>query len=233
MLALLLLLAQPAEAGRPFFGLEIKPLSRRDLVWVEEDRTSGTAVGEFDGTGTSVLSAFGGGWFNRYVGLQGSLGVALTQQRTDAGEVTRQRTIAVLRPALDVRLGWAEPKLRRPLPWVLVGGYGDIPISADVSNGYSEEEQAAADEAVLNERYRLGGGGGRVGFGVDLEVIQGLALGMVATIGLHRSGYAGGDPDFASLWLATDASLLLTYLWPERRKNRDEAVSSETAPQAP
>lgn len=233
MLALLLALSAPAEAGRPFFGLEIEPLSRKDLVWVEEDRTSGTAVGEFDGAVSSVLSAFGGGWFNRHVGLQASLGVALSQSSSVAGDIVRNRTWAVLRPGLDLRLGWAEHGLRKPVPWVLVGAYGDIPISADVSNGYSEEEQAAADEAVLDERFRLGGVGGRVGFGVDYEVLQGLSLGALVSLGLHRSGYTGGDTTFTTLWLSTEASILLTYLWPDRRKERAERAPPETATQGP
>lgn len=229
MLAFLLLLA-PAEAARPFFGLEIRPLSRQDLVWVEEQRTSGTAVGEFDGTVSPLFGAFGGAWFNKYIGLDVGLGVAVLQSSAVADEVYRQRTWAVLRPSLDLRFGWAEPVYRRPIPWVLLGAYGDIPSAQDVSNGYTSDEQAAADAAALQASYRLGGFGGRVGFGVDYEVLPGLSLGALVSLGVHRAGYIGGDDTFTSLWLQTDAALRLTYLWPDRRKGAGKEAPAAPAP---
>lgn len=217
MLVLLLALA-PAEAARPFFGLEIRPLSRQDLVWVEEQRTSGVAVGEYDGTVSPLFGAFGGAWFNRWVGLDVGLGIAVLQSTSSAGDVDRQRTWTALRPSADLRLGWAVPALRRPIPWVLVGLHGNIPAVSDVSNGFTPEEQAAADAASTEAQYRLAGIGGRVGFGVDYEVLQGLSIGAVVSVGLHRAGYIGGDDTFTSLWVQTEAALRLTYLFADKKK---------------
>jgi hypothetical protein len=233
MLVLLLALA-PAEAARPFFGLEIRPLSRQDLVWVDEQRTSGVAVGEYDGAVSPLLGAFGGAWFNRWVGLDVGLGVAVLQSVSAAGEVERERTWAALRPSADLRFGWVEPAPRRPIPWVLLGVHGNIPTVTDASNGFTAEEQTAADAASAEAQYRLAGLGGRVGFGVDYEVLPGLSLGAVASVGLHRAGYTGGDGTFTSLWVQTEAALRLTYLFTDRRKARGGAPAGDPSePSAP
>jgi len=216
MFALLLAMMADAEAARGFAGLEWRPLSRQDLVWVQEDRTSGTAVGEFDGTVRPVLGAFGGVWFNRHVGL--SLGLTYAQiDRTSRTEEARRLTrISVLRPSLDLRFGWMEPLARRPIPWVLVGLYGDIPAARDVSTAFTEAEQEAADEVAADSRYRLGGIGGRVGLGLDYRVLPGLMIGGQVSVGVHRAGYTGGDTRFATVFVATEAALLLTFEWPGR-----------------
>jgi hypothetical protein len=211
----------PAVALRPFFALEFRPLSRMDLVWVDESRTSGTSVGEFDGVVRPSLGAMGGLWVNRWFGFSLGLGVAqrATVSFVDDVEV-RQRT-AVVRPSLDLRFGWARPQLHRPTPWVLLGVYGDVPSVAHRSDAYSEEEQAAADATSDSERIRLGGVGGRVGFGVDYRVLPGLSLGAMASLGIHRSTYQGADSSVATAWLATDASLLLMFEWPPRGERRE------------
>ncbi|MCA9573047.1 MAG: hypothetical protein KC656_34665, partial [Myxococcales bacterium] len=144
MWGLLLVLAAPVQAAQPFAGLEFDPLSRQDLVFVDEGRTSGTAVGELDGTVRSVASAYGGAWITRHVGIAVGLGVALAQATSRVDDVERQRTVGVFRPSLDVRLGWMERRPRFPIPWFLVGVYGDIPLASDRSTGFTEEEQAAA-----------------------------------------------------------------------------------------
>lgn len=203
-----------AHAGSGFFGLELRPLSRQDLVWVAENRTSGTAVGEFDGTLRPVLTAFGGGWFSRYVGLSAGLTYAHLDRGSRSDEIRRMTRTAVLRPSLDLRIGWMEPRLRVPIPWVVVGLHGDIPIASDASNGFSPEEQDAANAVARDTRYRLGGFGGRAGVGVDYRLMPGFMLGGQATLGLHRAGYTGGDTRFATLWMSTEASLLLTFEWP-------------------
>lgn len=212
MLLALMVTAQAAPRG--FAGLEWRPLSRQDLVWVDENRTSGTTVGEFDGTVKPVLSAFGGAWFNRYVGLSAGLGFAQSTADSRTTETRQQHVWSVVRPSLDVRLGWVEPRDRFPIPWFLVGVYGDIPTVRDVSEQYTEDEQAAADAAALNDRYRLGGVGGRVGAGVDYRILPYLAIGAQFNVGLHRSTYTGADTRFTTLWVATEASILLTFEWP-------------------
>lgn len=217
MLAMLLALGIDAYAApRGFAGLEWRPLSRQDLVWVDEDRTSGTSVGEFDGTVRPVLGAFGGLWVNRFVGLSFGLTYAQLDRSSRTEESRRLTRVSVLRPSLDLRFGWMEPLHHRPVPWVLVGLYGDIPAARDVSTAYTQEEQEAADDVAADSRYRLGGIGGRVGLGLDYRLLPGLMIGGQVSVGLHRAGYTGGDTRFATVFLATEAALLLTFEWPGR-----------------
>jgi hypothetical protein len=207
----------PASVAlRPFFALEFRPLSRLDLVWVDEGRTSGTTVGEFDGAVRPSMGAMGGLWVNRWFGFSVGLGVAQRSTISLVDDVEVRQHTAVIRPSLDVRLGWARPQLRRPTPWVLLGVYGDVPSVGHRSDAYSEDEQAAADATSETERIRLGGVGGRVGFGVDYRVLPGLSIGAMTSLGLHRSAYQGADSSVATMWLATDASLLLMFEWPPR-----------------
>lgn len=219
----LLWVAAPVLAAQPFAGLEIDPLSRQDLVFVDEGRTSGTGVGELDGTVRSVASAYAGAWITRHVGIAAGLGVAIAQASSRAGDVERQKTIGVFRPSLDVRLGWMERRPRFPIPWFLVGFYGDIPTASDRSTGFTEEEQTAADEASFAELTRLGGFGARVGAAVDYEVLPGLGIGAQVTVGLQRSAYLGADETLTSLWISTEASILLQFTWPDRRKAGEAA----------
>lgn len=234
MLGLLLAMMVDAHAARGFLGLEWRPLSRQDLVWVEEGRTSGTAVGEFDGTVRPLLGAFGGAWFNRYVGLSFGLHVASLQQASRTEEAVRRATSTVLRPSVDVRLGWMEPRERFPVPWFLLGVYGDIPAVSDRSDAYSEAEQEAADSTSAEARYRLGGVGGRAGVGVDYRILPGLAVGAQVSVGLHRAGYTGGDARFATLWVATEAAFLVTFEWPGKAARAARAAAAPAgAPAAP
>jgi hypothetical protein len=203
-----------ANAATPFIGLEWRPLSRQDLVWVDEGRTSGVLVGEFDGAVRPVFSAFGGAWFNRYVGLSLGLGVAQLSSTTRVEDTYRQRQWGVVRPQLDLRFGWLDRRLRFPIPWFMLGAHGDIPSARDVSNAYTDDEQEAADSAAEVERIRLGGVGGRAGLGVDYMMLPGLSLGLTFSVGVHASTYVGPDEGFTTLWVSTDGALLLTFEWP-------------------
>ena len=216
-----------AHAAVPFAGVEFRPLSRQDLVWVEEGRTSGTAVGAQDGVVRPNLGAFGGAWFSRFVGVAGSVGVARRTVSTRVDDVYRQRHQGVVRLGVDLRIGWLEPELRKPIPWFMLGLHGDIPSARDVSNGFTAEEQDAADRAAATTRYRLGGVGGRVGMGLDYRILPGLAIGAVASLGLHRSFYLGGEDTPTTLWLASDVGLLLTFEWPEGRRAKKAAAAAQ------
>jgi hypothetical protein len=211
------LVASTALAGEPvtpFFGVEWRPFSRSDLVFVDEGRTSGTAVGEFDGTARPLFSAFGGLWFNKYVGMVFGAGMARLTSTSEADGVYVQTHQGVFRPSIDLRFGWAEQRLHRPVPWVLLGMYADLPSSRDVSDAYTTEEQTAADVSAAAQRARLGGFGGRLGFGVDYRLLPGISVGLQASAGLHRSMYEGDDGGWTSIWVATEAALLFTFEWP-------------------
>jgi len=210
------LLAALAHAAEPYAGVEWRPLSRADLAWVEEGRTSGAGVGELDGTVRPALQAHGGLWLGERVALGGSVGVARLQQTARSQDVWRQKHVGVVRPALDLRLAFADAAAQRAQPWLLVGAHVDVPSARDTSNGYTEDEQQAADRAATTERERLGGFGGRLGVGAEYPVTPGLSLGASYALEWHRS-FSYGD-DFASVgqWLSGEASLWLIFRWRRR-----------------
>jgi hypothetical protein len=219
MLAALLLaaLATPANAGvTPLAGVEWTPLSRGDLTWVDDDRTTGVAVGELDGLVRPAMTGFGGVWIGERVGLVAGLGVARLQSTSWVGDVYVARHWGVVRPSMDLRVGILKRELRRPVPWVMLGFHGDIPSSRDVSNGYSEEEQVAADETSYEDRLRLGGLGGRVGAGVDYRLVDGVAIGALYAVEAHWGVLRTSETEVVSSWVSSHASLLLTFEWGPR-----------------
>jgi hypothetical protein len=216
---MLVLVASTVLAATPFAGLEWRPLSRADLAWVAEDRTSGDAVGEFDGVVRPALQAFGGAWLSDRVGLAGSLGVARLTTTSWTGETARQRHWGVIRPELDLRVALTK-RSPHPLPWLLLGFDGDIPSARDVSDGYTADEQAAADRDAQTERLRLGGFGGRLGAGVDARVAPGVSVGACFDLAGHFGVLRSEDASTVSSWLATGAAVLVTFDWdviPTRR----------------
>lgn len=228
----LVLSALAAPGVTPILGAELRPLSRADLVWVDEGRTSGTAVGEFDGVARPLFSGYAGFWASRHFGAVFGLGLARMTSTSRADDIYVQRHWGVVRPSVDLRFGWMERLVHRPTPWFLLGFYGDIPSARDVSNGYTEDEQTAADASAETDRLRLGGFGGRLGVGCDYQVLPGFSIGLQVTAGLHRSTYQGGDERFASIWVATDASLLLGFEWPPgaRAARQRKAATGEGEP---
>ena len=197
----------------PIGGVEFTPLSRGDLVWVDEGRTSGTGVGELDGSVKPALAAFGGAWFGPRIGVVGGLGVARLQSTTWAGETFQSQHWGVVRPSLDLRVGITRRVLKRPALWANLGVHGDIPSARNVSNGYTAEEQELADEDAYLERLRLAGAGARIGLGVDYRVSKGLAIGATYGLTWHRGVLRTNEANIVSSWLAGSASLLLTFEW--------------------
>lgn len=210
----MLIFASMAWAGPavPVAGLEWRPLGRADLAWVAEDRTSGTGVGEFDGSVRPALSAWFGLWVSDRTALVGSLGVARRTTTTwtedpEGERVYRSRHWGVIRPELGLRIApWRWTK--NPSPFVQVGAYGDVPSARDVSNAYTEEEQEAADATAAAERARLGGLGVRAGVGVEVAVGHGVRIGGMYTLGWQQTLLVSDDADIVSSWVVAEASLL-------------------------
>lgn len=221
VIALLAFVAH-AHAAEPYLGVEWRPLSRADLTWVQEDRTSGLAVGEFDGSARPNLQAYGGAWVSPRLAVGGALGIARLQNSTELDGIVRQRHWGVLRPSLDFRVALAERGEQRALPWVIAGLHLDVPSVRDNSSGYTPEEQAVADEATTFERARLAGFGGRLGIGADYAITPGISLGAMYTLQWHRGIFRADDLRITSQWLAGEAALLLQFQWP-RRPGENEA----------
>jgi hypothetical protein len=206
-------LAVLCAAATPVAGLEIRPLSRADLSWIGDERGSGVAVGEFDGVVRPGLQPYGGAWMGPHWGLFGSLGIARLTTTSWAGDTWRQVHWGVIRPEIDLRYGFMARELRRPVLWAFAGAYGDIPSARDASNGFTEEEQNAADQDALEERLRLGGVGGRIGAGVDYRVLPGLILGADFDVGGHFGVLRGSDSSTVSSWIATQGALVIAFEW--------------------
>ncbi len=215
---MLTLLSLAARAATPYAGLEWTPLGRADLAWVD----TGLVVGGSDGFARPDLLAYGGAWWSEHVGLHASLGVARLQTTSWSGEVYTQQHVGVVRPALDARIALLRRGDRRPIPWVLAGAHVDIPSARDVSNGYTPEEEEAADVTATEDRLRLGATGGRLGAGVDLGVLPFLRLGGQWALGWQRSLWRTGDPGTVSSFLSAEAALLVEIQW-ERSEAPDPA----------
>lgn len=211
---LTLLLTLSASAATPVFGLEWRPLSRADLTWVDEGRTSGLGVGELDGAVRPALSAFFGAWVSERTALLGSLGVArLTTTTWTDGEdgepdTYQSRHWGVVRPEVDLRFApWGHT--RSPAAYGLLGVYGDIPSARDVSNAYTDEEQQTADETAAEDRVRLGGFGLRAGIGAEVDLGRGIHLGGQYAVYWQQALLVTSDTNAVSSWFTAEASVIL------------------------
>ena len=217
-----------AAAATPIVGVEWTPFSRSDLVWVQDGRTSGVAVGEFDGTVNPALNAFGGVWFNRRLGLVGSLGVGRLTSTTWTGSDYTQRHWGVVRPEADLRIAFGPREVFRPAPWAFIGLYGDIPSARDTSTTYTPDEQQQADQNAYIERARLGGIGARAGAGVDFRLHEGIAVDALWALQYHRGVIRSDQVDTITSWLGTHVSLLLTFEWPGKKSAPPESAKQDS-----
>lgn len=215
MLSMLLSLAladEPPTGMTGICGVEWTPLSRGDLAWVDEDRTSGVIVGEFDGLLRPSLQGWGGVWW-RHWGLVGRLGVARLQSTTWTAEDVRQRHWGVVRPEIGVRYGFGERTKSRPRPWLELSGHGDIPSSRDTSTAYDESEQDTADEDAYIDRLRLSGFGFALVGGADQRVTGGLSVGASFGFEAHFGVIRSTDSQSTSSLVAPRGGLRLSFEW--------------------
>ncbi|MEZ4240801.1 MAG: hypothetical protein R3F59_32530 [Myxococcota bacterium] len=224
---LALALPAPALAAAPYAGLEWRPLSRGDLAWVLEGDSTGLLVGPDDGFVRPQLAPYAGAWVTQHVGLHASLGVARLTTTSWAGDVYVQHHWGVIRPAFDVRVALLRRDDPRPSPWLFAGAHLDAPSSRATSNGYTQEERDAAREAAALDRVRLGGVGGRIGAGVDVQLLPAVRLGGQWALGWQRTLFRGADPTAITQWLAAEGSLLLEVHWPQKPAPPDEAAPAE------
>lgn len=179
MLQLALALVSPALAA-PSLGLDYVPFGRADLVWVDEDQSTGTRVGEFDGLIRPSLTPYLLLPTDRVSWVLG-MGFARSAQTSWTGEQRRKVTQTGIRPAVDAQV-YVKPNV-----WVGAGLYGVIPIVRDVSTAYGEAEQTEADETSRQVMARIGGVGSRVGAGAEFELTEGVHLGLRT----HVNGWRG------------------------------------------
>jgi len=216
-----------ALAAEPYVAFEWRPLGRGDLMWVEEGRTTGLAVGADDGFARPQAQLAGGVWATPWLAVQGSVGVARLQRTTWVGEVYTQQHWGVFRPGLDARLRLFRPPEGLPRAWAIAGLSLDLPSVRDVSNGYTAEEQVTADEVATAHRARLAALGARAGLGVDQHLVGGLSIGAMYTLQWQRSLFVSDDPATISSLVTGEAALLLQFAWPS---NPSEAPDDDRNP---
>jgi hypothetical protein len=190
-----------AGIGEPVLGIDFAPLSRADLVWVDENRTSGTGVGEWDGLLRGSLRPWGG-WRGEHWDALGSVGVAAISTTTRTEGTSRLQVLGGLRLGVDFQRHIAATSLD---PWAGVGAYGVIPLALDSSDSFSEAEaeNAAAETAV--DRARIGGFGARFGGGVGIPVGEALTLGAASHLVWHGAvSFTDAGSNFSTLtWMET------------------------------
>ena len=209
------LLALVASAATPFAGATFSPLSRADLTWVGDAKTSGVEVGEFDGFVHPTLQAFGGAWFSRRWGLEGSLGLARLTSTTWTGDTWRQRSWGVFRPEVDGLLALGRRIPMRPAFSFVLGLDVDVPSARDTSNEYTTDEQKLADDNAYADRLRLGGVGGVAGGDVDFWFTDGIALGVRWTVDAQFGILKTSESSTISSWVTSDAAFTVTFAWPK------------------
>lgn len=202
----------------PTAGLEWSPFSRADSSWIEDGRTSGTSVGEFDGVVRPQLAAFAGVWIEDRWGLTAGIGMARLQQTTWVDDVFLQRHWAVIRPSVDLRISLIRRDKALPIPWILIGGHADIPSANERSNGFTEEETEQATQNALVERVRLGGAGGRLGAGVDYGIHSFVRIGFQFSAEWHRMVQKSSQGQLVNSWIGSQAALYLAFEWPKPDK---------------
>lgn len=206
----------------PYLGLEWRPLSRADLTWIEDGHTTGLSVGGLDGFARPQLLAYGGAWLTPHVGAHGAIGVARLQTTTWEEDVFTQRHWGVVRPEADLRVAMLERSDRRPIPWVLLGAHLDLPSARDVSNGYTPDEQEAADRTATADRARLGAVGGRAGIGADLGLGKHVRVGLQWALDWQRSLFVSNDPAAVTSFVTAEGALLVELVWPPTDDAPDE-----------
>ncbi len=209
---LLWALGAPALAAEPVLGIDWVPFGRADLVWVDEERTSGTGVGEFDGLLRPSLTPYGGLDLGRTTLVVG-LGVALERTTTWTAESRRSVSAGGIRPSVDLQrhLGPDEERVR---PWIGGGLYGTLPIARDVSTAYTDEEAEDAAEGATATRFRIAGAGLRLGLGAEMSPVENLDIGFRAHLVGHNGWSRTEDQVSWSSLVYGEAGLRLQFRWP-------------------
>jgi hypothetical protein len=199
----LVLLASHAALARPLAGVAWVPFSRGDLAWIEDDRSSGTGVGEFDGLLVPSLTFYGGATSGKNT-FTGGLAIARITTTDTTADTETQNHVGALRLSADWRRSFGTPAPRKVNPWLEAGLHGIIPSARDVSDAYSDAEQSAADEGATAERQAIGGAGLELGPGFTWAFDGGLSVGARYHLVLYAS------------WSSTETTATwTTFVYPE------------------
>lgn len=209
----MLLVVATAHAAA-LFGAAFTPPGIGTLAWDDANGWSDTLAGEFDGLLRPPLTAHGG-WIGTKDAVLGS--IALVRFRDSSFAETNSVTaVGSLRLALDYRR-----YLHRRDPG-RVGFYADggiyyiVPNATDVSDGYTPEEQASADEGSVALRGRVGGIGAQLGIGAEYLIADAagapaVSIGLRYVGRLHRGEIASDEGYEISTVVLSEAALILEF----------------------
>ncbi len=209
MLALLLL-SFTAHAGG-IFGVDWVPTGRGDLAWVAEGQLSGTQVAETDGLLQPPLTAWGG-WAGARNAVVVGLAVARVSSSVQTNDQVEQSARTAVRPAVDYRRYFQDRKAGTALGYAHLGGYGVVPSAREYSDTASKSEQKVLDEQADQDRSRIGGYGGRIGVGAEIQWSSGLLLGARYSVVYHRSRALDEETLTVSSLLRAEAALVLGFV---------------------
>ena len=206
----MLLALLPLAHADGFFGVDYVPSGRADLVAVEEDQTSGTGVGEFDGLLDPPLTAWGGVLNDRSAWL-GGVSVAWRAKTSWAeGQRTTSRRGGI-RLSVDHRSYLVSPDPDSVSPWIQAGVYGIVPVASEYSDAWNDDEALAMDAVAAEERSRIGGAGLRLGGGVSINLGQGISLGARALVIVHQGWKFDESGQIASTEAWTEPALTVGW----------------------
>lgn len=206
MLAALLLLA--SASAHPLLGVEWVPFSRGDAMWVSEGHTSGTGVAALDGWLQPALRFQGGLQRERWA-LLGSAAVARLTTTTWLAEGRDQVHVGGLWLGVGYRRYFGLPAERPVQAFAEVGAYGVIPSARQLSDSFTEAEQADADEGAAYTRKSIGALGGWLGPGFGWWVHDQLMIGARYHLLLHRGQVLTDDALSISTALYSEAAFMV------------------------
>lgn len=208
-----MILVATAQAGF-LGGVALVPPGAGVFAFDEVDGWSDTLAGEWDGWLRPPLTAHAG-WSGSRHAILGN--VALVEWTTSSwAEEEHQFSVGGLRLGADWRgYLWARQP-RKVNAWPTAGLLGIVPNTFETDSGWTEEEQAQADEDSRDRRARVGGLGVQAGLGAEYPFAdRDDQVGVVLGARWLVRGFGGFDSreeatEMSTLW-TTEAALLLEF----------------------
>lgn len=191
-------------------GVDWVPYGRADQAWIAADQLTGTQVAEGDGLLRPPLTAWGG-WAGAGHAVFASLDLAriATSVRTQDQEELTTRT--GIRPGLDYRYYLKDRAPTLAVPYLQLGVYGVVPLAEESSDSATKSEQRVLDEQADQDRSRIGGVGGRLGFGAEHQWESGVLIGARYSFIYHRSRSLDEETLTVSSQLRSEAALVFGF----------------------
>ena len=191
-------------------GVDYVPAGLAEQAWVEQGQLSGTGVAARDGLLVPPLRSFFGGVWGRN-GLMGGFSMARVSTTTITAAVGTRSVRMGIRPSLDYRRWFMEPKTGAPLAYVTTGLHGVIPYSKEVADDPSAEEKQALKESAESDRDRIGALGVQVGLGAEVRWDNGLGLGVRTALIALRSQASDDQTRTVSSMIYPETALTISF----------------------